>query len=60
MRFDPFDSNDILLDNMSDPDFNLFNQNFENLDTPYFLPEDLKNNLNSAKANSFSILHSKN
>ena len=44
MRFDPFDSNDILLDNMSDPDFNLFNQNFENLDTPYFLPEDLKNN----------------
>ena len=34
------ESNDILLDNVCDPDFNFFSKNVKNLDTVYVLPED--------------------
>ena len=57
LKFDPFDSNNIIPGNMSYPDYNLFSQNFENLKTQYFLPEDLTNNFKSVKDYYFSILH---
>ena len=37
LKFNPFQSNSILIDNFSDPDYNLFNEsNLQNLDTPYY------------------------
>ena len=33
--FDPFKSGSTLLDNLSDPDSNLFNKNLQNLNTSY-------------------------
>ena len=57
LKFDPINNNSLLLDNLSDPDFNLFSQNFETINTPYFHPEDLASHLTCDKSNSFSVLH---
>ena len=57
LKFDPINDNSILLDNLSDPDFNLYAENLQSLETQYFLPEDLTNDLKSDKPHSFSVLH---
>ena len=62
LKFDPINDNSILLDNLSDPDFNLYAENLyaenlQSLETQYFLPEELTNELKSDKPHSFSVLH---
>ena len=53
-----FDSTaEILNDDSFDPDVNFFNNNIENLDTPYISHEKIKDlNVNTA-ANTLSVLH---
>ena len=51
------ESNDILLDNVCDPDFNFFSKNVKNLDTVYVLPEDFHDSLEKPVTSYFSILH---
>ena len=47
-----------LFDDSSDPDVNVFNVNFKNLNAPYLFPEEFKNFLdNSSPSNYFSILN---
>ena len=50
------DNDDILLDNSSDPDLNLFSENIKNLDTTYMLPGKLHNFLGNSVTDWFSIL----
>ena len=58
LKFNPFDSyEEILTDESFDPDFNFFNSNIVNLDTPYISREEHKNlNVNSS-VDRLSILH---
>ena len=50
MFFDPFQKSGILLDNLSDPDFNFFNnQNLEAVDTKYFSPDELETHLSTTE-----------
>ena len=58
LKFNPFDSYvEILTDESFDPDFNFFNSNIVNLDTPYISREEHKNlNVNSS-VDRLSILH---
>ena len=44
LRYDPFLSNNsVLLDNLTDPDENFFNNNnFKSINTPYFLPDEAR------------------
>ena len=58
LNFNPFATrNNLLLNNLSDPDVNLFNENnFQ--DTPYLDIDETKNTLSFFKdSNSFHILH---
>ena len=55
--FDPFNSNSILLNSLSDPDFNFFNEQKLNINTSYFLPSEAKNFLQTSTINTFSVLH---
>ena len=51
-------NNNILLDDSCDPNVNFFNVNFENLNSPYFFPEDFNGAYeNESSSNYFSILH---
>ncbi len=43
LKFDSFNSSDTFLDNLNDPDFNLFNENLQKLKTQYFLPAEVPN-----------------
>ena len=53
--FNPFEGNSIILDNLSDPDFNFFNDNnLKMIDTQYCSPNDI---LITSSENSFSVLH---
>ena len=54
------DNDDILLDNSSDPDLNLFSENIKHLDTTYMLPGKLHNFLGNSVTDWFSILHLNN
>ena len=58
LKFNPFHlNNNILLNNLTDPDVNLFNEN-QNMDTPYLDINEAKNKLGSFNdSNSFHILH---
>ena len=59
-KFNPFTThNNLLMDNMSDPDMNLFNENnLLNLDTPYLNTTETKNKLSLFNdTHSFSVLH---
>ena len=50
-------NNSILLNDSCDPDVNFFNVNFENLNMPYFFPEDFSSAYeNESSSNYFSIL----
>ena len=56
--FNPFEKNSVLLDNLSDPDFNFFNDNnLRMIDTQYFSPDDISTQLITSSENSFSVLH---
>ena len=56
LTFNPFDSTvEILNDDFFDPDVNFFNNNIENLDTPYISHEKIKDlNVNTS---ALSVLH---
>ena len=56
LKFNPFDCiAEILNDDSFDPDVNFFNNNIENLDTPYISPEKIKD-LN-VDTSALSVLH---
>ena len=58
MSFDPFQRNSVLLDNLSDPDFNFFNDNnLEAVNTKYFSLDELESHLSTADEKNFSLLH---
>ena len=56
LKFNPFDCTaEILNDDSFDPDVNFFNNNIENLDTPYISHEKIKDlNVNTS---ALSVLH---
>ena len=56
LRYDPFLSNSsVLVDNLTDPDENFFNNNnFKSINTPYFLPDEARNFIHTFEKNSFS------
>ena len=56
--FNPFERNSVLLDNLSDPDFNFFNDNnLKTINTQYCSPDDINTQLITSSENSFSVLH---
>ena len=57
IKFNPFDYHKNILENDNDPDFNIFNENLQKLDTPYILPEEAANVCDNLRADSFSIFH---
>ena len=58
MSFDPFQRNSVLLDNLSDPYFNFFNNNnLEAVNTKYFSLDELESHLSTAEDDNFSLLH---
>ena len=56
LKFNPYDSENLLLDNHSDPDENFFKESYLT-DTKYFSAEEAKLKLFCSKSNSFSLLH---
>ena len=57
LKYDPFLSEHILLEPDCDPDENFFNDSsIRNLDTPYYLPNDVANSLKDLN-DSFSVFH---
>ena len=59
-RFNPFNlNNNLLVNNLHDPDINLFSENnFQNLDTPYLDIDEAKERLSAfSDENSFKIIH---
>ena len=58
LKFEIVDnSEDILLDNLCDPDVNFLNLKTQNLDLPYILPEEFQKFIDSSSHDSFSILY---
>ena len=57
MFFNPFSTKECFVDNDDNPDVN-FCHNVFMLDTPYFIPDKFKTNLEHFSKNSFSVLHS--
>ena len=57
LNFDPFQLNNTLLDNLSDSDFNIFNENLQSINTTYFQTEECSQYLSNINQNSFSLLH---
>ena len=58
LKFNPFQCNSILSDNISDPDFNLFTENnLQNLDTKYYTVEETSTYFQQLKTQTFSILN---
>ena len=56
LNFNRYDSENLLLDNNSDPDENIFKESYFS-DTKYFSAEEAKLKLYCGKSNSFSLLH---
>ena len=56
LKFNPYDSENLLLDNNSDPDENFFKESYFT-DTKYFSAEEAKLKPSCSKSNSFSLLH---
>ena len=56
LKFNPYDSENLLLDNNSDPDENFFKESYFT-DTKYFSAEKANLKLSCIKSNSFSLLH---
>ena len=59
MKFNPFNSCNNFLENDNDPDANIFNENLQNLNTPYILPQESDAIFQKSKTDSFSVLHVK-
>ena len=58
LKFDPFESKDVLLDDSNDPDKNFYN-NIQAVDTQYYLPSELLSLSEKLHINSenFSMIH---
>ena len=58
LKFDPFESKDVLLDDSNDPDKNFYN-NIHAVDTQYYLPSELLSLSEKLHINSeiFSMIH---
>ena len=56
LKFSPYDSENLLLDNNSDPDENFFKESYF-VDTNYFSAEEAKLKISCSKSNSFPLLH---
>ena len=58
LKFDSFESKDILLDDSNDPDKNFYN-NIQAVDTQYYLPSELLSLSEKLRINSenFSLIH---
>ena len=61
LKFDPFESKDVLLDDSNDPDKNFYN-NIQAVDTQYYLPSELLSLSEKLHINSeiFSMIHLSN
>ena len=58
LSFNAFETKDILLEIDTDPDSNFFNESkFQNLDSPYYTPEELITFSKEISENMFSIFH---
>ena len=59
LSFNPFDtSNNILLNNLSDPDAQFFNEGFfQDFNAPYYSTEQFTCELQKNKVSDFSVLH---
>ena len=57
-KYDPLEnSGNNIFDNSSDPDLHFYNNNIQNLSTPYLLPKELQRFLGDDKDESVSVLH---
>ena len=56
LKYNMSDNTDFLLDDSGDPDVNFFNKKFQSLDTPYLMPGEFYNFLDSS-LDQFSVLH---
>ena len=56
LKFSPYNSENLLLDNINDPDENFFKEWYFP-DTNYFSTEEAKLKISCSKSNSFSLLH---
>ena len=58
LKFDPFESKDVLLDDSNDPDKNFYN-NIQAVDTQYYLPSELLSLFEKLHINleNFSMIH---
>ena len=58
LKFDPFESKDVLLDDSNDPDKNIYN-NIQAVDTQYYLPSEFLSLSEKLRINSenFSMIH---
>ena len=58
LKFDSFESKDVLLDDSNDPDKNFYN-NIQAVDTQYYLPSELLSLSEKLRINSenFSLIH---
>ena len=58
LKFDPFESKDVLLDDSNDPD-KIFYNNIQAVDTQYYLPSELLSLSEKFRINSenFSVIH---
>ena len=58
LKYDPSEnSGNTLFDNSNDPDLQFYDNNIQNLNTPYVLPEKLQNFLGDDDGENVSILH---
>ena len=56
LRFDPFDFDNVLLNNTSDPDENIFN-NLSQIDSVFYAVEKAATSLKKFRDKTFSVLH---
>ena len=58
LKFDPFESKDVLLDDSNDPDKNFYN-NIQGIDMQYYLPSEFLSLSEKLRINSenFSMVH---
>ena len=56
LKFSPYNSENLLLDNNNDPDENFLKESYF-ADTNYFSTEEAKLKISCSKSNSFSLLH---
>ena len=59
LNFDPFQWNNTLLDNLSDSDFNIFNENLQSINTTYFQTEECSQQYKSKQLFTLACEHKK-